>query len=200
MFVFNTIKVPHQCFDLKVKGQGHIYLKYVYSTLLRFLFSMEGVHMHWTEVISGHFSISFFWLSTNDIEMIFAQICAFQWNKAKRCLGSVIFHFTIFGSKIQKSIFEENKHFNYIFIKFRYRWIQTRLADLKKNTKYLNICQWRIFMIFPHFPIFSKIIIFMYEIIVCVLFHVYMFDQTHYSLIGPFSNENVFKTGIHFRF
>ena len=27
-----------------------------------------------------------------------------------------------------------------------------------------------------------------------------MFDQTHYILINPFSNNNRFKTGVHFHF
>ena len=35
------------------------------------------ITVHWTEVISGHFSISFFLLSIYDNEMIFAQLCAF---------------------------------------------------------------------------------------------------------------------------
>ena len=34
----------------------------------------------------------------------------------------------------------------------------------------------------------------------CDLCHVNKFDQTHYSLISRFSNDNVFKTGVHFRF
>ena len=38
------------------------------------------------------------------------------------------------------------------------------------------------------------------KIIVCVLFYVTMLDQTQYSLISPFSNDNFFKTGVHFRF
>ena len=38
------------------------------------------------------------------------------------------------------------------------------------------------------------------KIIVCVLFYVNFFDWTQYSLISPFSNEKILKTGVHFRF
>ena len=37
------------------------------------------------------------------------------------------------GSKMQKSIFEENKGFECIFFILKYRWFQTRLADLEKH-------------------------------------------------------------------
>ena len=38
------------------------------------------------------------------------------------------------------------------------------------------------------------------KIIVCVLFHVNMLDQTQYSSISPFSNDIFSKTGVHFGF
>ena len=38
------------------------------------------------------------------------------------------------------------------------------------------------------------------KIIICVLFNVNMFQQIHYSLISPFSNDDLFKTGAHLRF
>ena len=43
--------------------------------------------------------------SANDIEMIFAHICAFQKTKVKRCFGRVVYHFTIFGLKSAKTNF-----------------------------------------------------------------------------------------------
>ena len=47
---------------------------------------------------------------------------------------------------------------------------------------------------FPHVSCFSKII-------VCVLFHVNLFDRAHYSLISPFPTDNFFfKSGVHFWF
>ena len=44
--------------------------------------------------------------------MNFAQICAFLWAKVKRCFGRVFYHFTIFGFKDEKKLFEENKRFD----------------------------------------------------------------------------------------
>ena len=37
------------------------------------------------------------------------NIYAFQWTKVKWCFGNVFFHFTVFGLKMQTSMFFEEK-------------------------------------------------------------------------------------------
>ena len=78
-------------------------------------------------------------------------------------------------------------------------------SRLEKNTKYLFFCLRQIIYgvflkLISHFLIFSKKRAAHIKIIVCVLFCVNMFDQTQYSLISPFSNDKLFKTGVHFQF
>ena len=50
-----------------------------------------------------------------------------------------------------------------------------------------------------HFPIFLKSSAAHAKIFVCVLFHANLFDQTQCNSISPFSNDKLFKTGVHFR-
>ena len=81
----------------------------------------------------------------------------------------------------------------------------TRLVDLKNN-KHLIFYLWQIFydvlkqLIFCMFRNFENHQLHIQKIIVCVLSNETMLDQTQYRLISPFSNDNFFKTGVHFRF
>ena len=75
-----------------------------------------------------------------------------------------------------------------------------------KKHQILDFCLWKIFYEFffflkkLFFGIFRKSKAAHTKIIEYVLFYVNLFDQAHYSLISPYSNDNVFKTGVYFRF
>ena len=72
------------------------------------------------------------------LKLSFAQICAFQWTKAKWCFGRVLFHFTIFGLKNAKNKFlKKIRVLSAVFFQIEVQVIQTCLADLKKNTEFL---------------------------------------------------------------
>ena len=115
-----------------------------------------------TNFQAATFQSHFFWPSANVIEMIFAQLCVFQWTKAKLYFERVFYHFTIFGFKNAKNqFFEENKGFEGIIFELKYMRFQTRLADLKNTHNLWIFAEERNFMILlkkAHFPIFSKII------------------------------------------
>ena len=55
-------------------------------------------------------------------------------------------------------------------------------------------------VIFAHFLYFRKSSAAHTKIIAWGLFHVNMFDQTHYSLVTPYSKDIYLKTGVHFWF
>ena len=83
---------------------------------------------------------------------------------------------------------------NAAFIKYKYRWLQTCLGNLK-STKHLTFCIWQIFYEFlkidnfPNFQIFQKSSAAHTKIIVYVLFYVNVFDKTPFNLMSPFSND-----------
>ena len=56
-------------------------------------------------------SISVFWQCADDIELIFAQICAFIWTTVWWCFGKDFFYFLVFGKKNAKSNVFDDKCF-----------------------------------------------------------------------------------------
>ena len=88
-------------------------------------------------------------------------------------------------------VFSDHTHYFLcaVFIKLNHLCLQTRVAALKITP---NNCFYIMNDHFPHNPIFLKISC-TYLIIVCVLFHVNMLDQTQNSLIIPFSNDIYFR-------
>ena len=62
------------------------------------------------------------------LKLIFAQIFVFQWTKVKACFGRVFDHF------MQKTHFEENKHFEYIFYRIEVQVITNPSSQLEKKT------------------------------------------------------------------
>ena len=122
-------------------------------------------YLHWTEVLSSHFSISFFLTQPK-----------WYWNefllKYVHWLSGVLEKFSItsrfLGSKMQKSTFWRKQAFW-----VQLYWIQVQvvanlpIVDLK-NTKHLTFCLWQIFYEFIkndkflNFPKFSEIISFTY--------------------------------------
>ena len=116
---------------------SNLFPQHTHNDPSRLVVSINSIH--WTDVLSSHFSISF---------------------KVKRCFGRVFYHFTIFGFKNAKNnFFEENKRFECSF----YR-IQVQVIANLLNTKHLTFCLWQIFYEFlkidnfPNFPKFSEII------------------------------------------
>ena len=91
---------------------------------------MKGILLHWTEVLSSHFSLSFF--LTNPL---------WYWNeflpKYVHCNGlklRVFYYFTIFWFKSAKiKSFKKIRVLSAVFIKLKYRWLKTCLVDLKKH-------------------------------------------------------------------
>ena len=53
------------------------------------------------------FSISFFWQCADDIELIFAQICAFIWTTVWWYLEKKTFTSSFFGKKCKNNVFED---------------------------------------------------------------------------------------------
>ena len=84
---------------------------------------------------------------TYDIEMNFAQICAYQWSKVKWCFGRVFYHITIVGFK------------------------NANINPLKRQIFYDFLKK----LIFNIFRYFRTSLAAHTQIIVCVLFHVNMF-------------------------
>ena len=109
--------------------------------------------------------------------MYFPQICAFQWTKVKWSFGRVFYHFTIFGSNVQKSIFEENKRFNCSFYQIEVQVTTNPSSRLEKHQILIFIAYDRFFLkcSFSTFTdISGKLSVAHTKIIVCVLFHVNM--------------------------
>ena len=158
--------------------------------------------LHWTEVFSGHFSISFFltrrWWYWNAFLPKYVHF-----NELKS-----FYHLTIFWFKNAKiKYLKKIGVLSADFIKLKYRWVQTCLDDLRKHQIleillmtdfFMNICFKN--LIFHSFQYFLKSSAANTKSIVCVLFHVHMFDQRQYNLISLFLTRFFFKTGVYFRF
>ena len=81
--------------------------------------------------------------------MNFAQICALQWTKIKRCFERIFYYFTILGVKSVKNLhFEENTRFRCSFYLIQVQVIKNRLADLKNANHLIFLLMTDFFMIF----------------------------------------------------
>ena len=105
------------------------------------------------------------------------------------------------GPKCKTQLFEETKRIDCSFYRIEAQKITNPSSQLEKTHKILEfLLITDFFMIFikSSFSTFSDYfennqLYILFKIIVCVLFHVYAFDQTHYSLISPFSNDIFFQ-------
>ena len=93
------------------------------------------------------FQLLFFWLSANDIEIIFCPyMCIFI---VKRCFARVFHYFMIFGFKNAKINFLKKTSISIeVFIELKYRRLQTHLANLKNTPDTWIFAYDRYFMIF----------------------------------------------------
>ena len=104
------------------------------------------------------------------------------------------------GSKMQKINFLKNLSvLRAVFIKLKFRWLQTRLADLR-NTKHLIFYLWPIFydfcfinLNFCIFWYFQKSSAAHTKIVECVLFNETMLDQPQLQLHQPIFKRYFFQ-------
>ena len=86
--------------------------------------------LHWTEVRSGHFSSSLFWLSANDIPK-YVHYNGLQLSGASEEFS---IRSLFLGSKMQKSAFWRNLALSAVCLSnWSERWLRTCLADLQKH-------------------------------------------------------------------
>ena len=105
------------------------------------------------------FQFHVFWQSVNDIEMDFCPNMCILMDKVKWHFRWVFYHFTNFWFKNAKmNFFKKLSLLSAIFIDLKFRWLQTRLTDLKNTNswfllmtdfydyfKNLNLCIFRYF-------------------------------------------------------
>ena len=93
-------------------------------------FTSVGHDAHWNEVLSGHFSISFFsdlaLMLWNDFLPKYVHFNGLKLH-VKGTLNSFLSQYL--GSKMQKSNFWRIKGVLRAFFGLKYRWFRTRLAD-----------------------------------------------------------------------
>ena len=132
------------------------------------------MNIHWTEVLCGHFSISLFWLALMILKWSFAQTCAFQLTKDKRCVRRVFYHYNFLVQKCKNQLLKKLRS---SFYRIEVQVITNPSSRLEKK---FNIC------IFWYFRKSSAAHT---KIVARVLLNVTMLYQSQYSLINPFSND-----------
>ena len=155
------------------------------------------------------FQFHFFWLSAYDIERIFCPKYVHS-NGLKLSVALEEFSITsqFLAWKMQKQSFEEISVLSAVF----FYWIEVQVitnpsSRLEKHQTFDFLLMTDFLWFFLKKISISALYRYFRKssaehtiIIVSVLFHMNMLDQTQHSLLAPFSNNNPSKTGAHFRF